>query len=74
MIRAYYEMRYSPMGGYIHNYDLFTTRVHKIQFLIERGRLDPKKTYTDEEINQAFDAYKAKRLAELEPDDGTIYW
>jgi hypothetical protein len=45
-----------------------------MQLLIDRGRLDPNNTYTDDEIHQAFDAYKAKILAELEPDDGTIYW
>lgn len=74
LTRAYYEMRYSPMGGYIHNYDVFTTRVQKMQFLIDRGRLDPKNSYTDEEINEKFDAYKTKALADLEPDDGTMYW
>ena len=74
LTRAYYETRYSPMGGYIHNYDVFTTRVQKMQFLIDRGHLDPKNSYTDEEINEKFDAYRIKRLAELEPDDGTIYW
>lgn len=74
LTRAYYEMRYSPMDGYIHNYDVLTTRVQRMQFLIDRGRLDPNRTYNDEEINQTFDSYKAKILAELEPDDGTIYW
>lgn len=67
-------MRYSPMRGYIHNYDIFTTRVQKIEFLTFRGRLNPNETYTDEEINEKFDAYRAKILADLEPDDGTIYW
>jgi len=74
LIRAYYEVRYSPMDGYIHNYDIFTTRVQKMQFLIDRGRLDPAKSYTDEEINDKFDAYRAKSLADLEPDDGSMYW
>lgn len=74
LVRAYYEMRYSPMNGYIHNYDVLTTRVQKMQFLIERGHLDPNMNYTDEEISKKFDSYKAKILTELEPDDGTIYW
>ena len=75
LTRAYYEMRYSPMDGYIHNYDVFTTIAQKIQFLLERGRLDPNKSsYSDEEIQGIFDAYKARILAELEPDDGTMYW
>jgi retron-type reverse transcriptase len=73
--RAYYEMRYSPMDGYIHNYDIFTTTEQKMKFLIERGRLDPSKSsYSEDEIQGIFDAYKARILAELEPDDGTIYW
>lgn len=75
LARAYYEMRYSPMDGYIHNYDVFATTAQKMQFLIERGRLDPNKpTYSEVEIQGIFDMYKAKILAELEPDDGTIYW
>jgi RNA-directed DNA polymerase len=75
LTRAYYEMRYSPMEGYIHNYDIFTTSAQKIQFLIERGRLDPNKSsYSEAEIDGIFDSYRARILAELEPDDGTIYW
>lgn len=75
LTRAYYEMRYSPMDGYIHNYDVFTTTAQKMQFLIERGRLDPNKpSYSEVEIQTIFDAYRAWILSELEPDDGTIYW
>lgn len=75
LTRAYYEMRYSPMGGYIHNYDVFSTTAQKMQFLIERGRLDPNKSsYSEVEIQEIFDAYRARILSELEPDDGTIYW
>lgn len=74
LTRAYYEMRYSPMRGYIHNYDEITTRAQKMDFLTFRGRLDPSKTYSDEEIDDKFDAYRAKVLSDLEPDDGTIYW
>lgn len=74
LTRSYYETRYSPMRGYIHNYDVITTRAQKMEFLTFRGRLDPAKAYRDEEIDEKFDAYRAKVLADLEPDDGNIYW
>lgn len=71
--RAYYEMRYSPTSGYIHNYDNLDDRTKKMQFLMDRGRLDPNSTYTDQEIYEKFDSYRNKILADLEPDDGTMY-
>lgn len=74
LTRAYYEMRYSPTRGYIHNYDNFDDRAKKMQFLMDRGRLDPNSAYTDQEINDIFESYRNKNLADLEPDDGTMYW
>lgn len=73
LTRAYYEMRYSPNRGYIHNYDILDDRTKKMQFLITRGRLDPSKTYSDTEITEIFESYRARNLADLEPDDGTMY-
>lgn len=71
--RTYYEMRYSPTRGYVHNYDNFDDEPKKIQFLMERGRLDPERPYSGDEINELFTSYRNKSLADLEPDDGTIY-
>ncbi len=73
LTRAFYEMRYSPSRGYIHNYDILDDRTKKMQFLMTRGRLDPNKTYSDTEITEIFETYRAKNLADLEPDDGTMY-
>lgn len=73
LVRAYYEMRYSPTAGYIHNYDKIQTQTQKLQFLVERGKLDPNSTYSEEEISVAFDRYRKWSLADLEPDDGMLY-
>lgn len=73
LARAYYEVRYSPSAGYIHNYDSYDTLPKKIRFLEERNRLNPDRTYTDEEIEQIFDAYRSQILSKLEEDDGIMY-
>lgn len=73
LVRAYYEMRYSPERGYIHNYDSFVTLASKIKFLNERNRLNPEKTYSDEEIESIFLAYRNRNLASLQADDGSMY-
>jgi retron-type reverse transcriptase len=71
--RAFYEAKYNPTGGYIHNYNNYETVKQKIGFLTERGRLDPKKKYSKEEINELYENLKQKNLSELEADDALLY-
>lgn len=73
LVRTYYEMRYSPQKGYINNYDSFDSNEKKLAFLNERGRLDPSRSYSEDEINEIFLYYKNKNLSDLEPDDATLY-
>lgn len=71
--RAYYEMRYRPEGGYVHNYDQITDRAHKLKFLVERGRLGPKEQLTNEEINERFESYRRHVLGAMHADEGMLY-
>lgn len=71
--RAFYEAKYNPMGGYIHNYNNYETVQQKITFLKERGRLNPTKKYSKEEINELYENFKQKNLSELERDDAILY-
>lgn len=71
--RAYYEMRYRPDAGYVHNYDKITERAHKLKFLAERGRLGPKEQLTDDEIHERFDLYRRRVLSDMHADEGVVY-
>jgi hypothetical protein len=73
LVRAYFEMRHTPLGGYIRNYDLITSRPERLAFLVERGRIAPNETLTDQQINDRFEAYKRRILSLLQPDESTIY-
>lgn len=71
--RSYYEMKYRPHGGYVHSYDIIEDRTQKLVFLVERGRIGPKETLTDDEISKRFDSYRARILKEMHADEGVIY-
>lgn len=71
--RAYYEARFSPMGGYIHNYNDYEMLPQKINFLSKCGRLDPKREYSEEEIIKEFESVKKRNLAELDRDSTHLY-
>ncbi len=71
--RAYYEARYSPTSGYIHNYNDYKTPTQKIKFLSARGRLDSEKEYSETEINEMFENVRRRNLAELEKDNTHLY-
>jgi RNA-directed DNA polymerase len=71
--RAYFEMKFDPKGGYVRNYDLITTLAQKIKFLTERGRLDPGESLSEVQVNDKFEKYRLKVLAEMHSDEGALY-
>ncbi len=71
--RAYYEARYSPTDGYVHNYNEYEQLTQKIDFLSRRGRLDPEKEYSEVEIVEMFESIKRRNLAELDKDSTHLY-
>lgn len=71
--RAFYEAKYNPKNGYIHNYNIYETTIQKINFLASRGKLDPRKEYSEAEINEIFERVKRKNLVELEQDNAHQY-
>jgi RNA-directed DNA polymerase len=71
--RAFYEAKYNPEGGYIHDYNSYQTVKQKRDFLGQRGHLDPDKEYSGEEIEELFETIKQRNLLELERDDSWLY-
>ncbi len=71
--RAYFEIKFNPLGRYVRNYDLINTRVEKLEYLTERGLIAPKDVLTDEQIDAKFEAYRKKALAAMHADEATFY-
>lgn len=71
--RAFFEMKYRPAGGYVRNFDLIKLPAEKLKYLQERGKLDPKETLTDAQIERAFVRYRSKVLAAMQADEGNMY-
>lgn len=71
--RAFWEMKYRPEGTYIRNYDKIETLAQKLEFLVERGRLNPNELLTNEQIEDRFQAYIAVILADMHADEGSMY-
>lgn len=71
--RAYFEIRYRPEGGYVRNYDEFTTSVQKMNFLIFRGEISSEVALTEAQINEKFEAYRDRMLSEMLADEATPY-
>jgi hypothetical protein len=71
--RAFYEAKYNPTGGYIHNYNVYNAVKQKRDFLAQRGRLIPEKPYSEEEINELYESVRRRNLSELEKDDAHLY-
>jgi RNA-directed DNA polymerase len=70
--RSYFEMKFNPKGGYIRNYDNLVGRAEKLGFLVERGRIAPDETLTDQQINTRFESYKRSLLAKMHADEGIM--
>lgn len=57
LVDAYYDIHRNGGNGLLKNYDLITTIEDKRNFLFRKGKLDPNKGYTDEQIINHFDSY-----------------
>ena len=68
--KAYYEAKYSPRGGYIHNYDEYDTIQKKWDYLNRWNLLDSGRTYSNRDIERLFNSVRNKRLSNLESDVG----
>lgn len=71
--RSYFEMKFSPNGGYVRNYDQIISLPEKLNFLVERGRIGPTETLTDEQITDRFEKYLKRVLSEMHADEGVLY-
>jgi RNA-directed DNA polymerase len=71
--RAFFEAKYSPEGGYIHNYNKYESREQKERFLLERCKINRNEHYSDEKIHDLYEFHKRNNLSELEKDDALIY-
>lgn len=71
--RAYYEIKYNPLGGYVRDYDSYTTFAQKLQLLEERGRVAPNERLTDEQINSRFLSYRRRVLSKMHADEDAMY-
>lgn len=68
--KSFYKAKYDPRGGYIHNYDKYETIAEKMNYLANRGYINPDKYYKKEDIEIIFNRVKRKRLTDLELDIG----
>jgi RNA-directed DNA polymerase len=73
LARAYFEMKFNPEGGYVRNYDKILTATEKVQFLLERGRVGPDETLTDDQISDRYDKYLSHILSAMHSDEGQVY-
>jgi len=44
-----------------------------VKFLVERGRIGPLETLTNEQINDRYEKYVAHILSAMHSDEGVIY-
>jgi hypothetical protein len=70
--RTYYEAKYHPLGGYLHNYDIYDSPAKKIRFLTFRGIIKEEdgNTLSVRDIEILFNQFKNQRLSDLEADVG----
>ena len=73
LVKSFYESVYSPLNGYIHNYDIYTTIELKKGFLKNRGEMDSSRNYTDDEVEKLFYDVRQSCLSKLERDQSKIY-
>lgn len=71
--RAFHEIKYKPLGGYIRNYDIIETPEQKLKFLVDRGRISPDEALSNIQITDRFDKYRKKNLATMHADEGALY-
>lgn len=72
--RAIYEIKFNPLGGYVHNYDQIETPTQKLQFLAERGWVDDNEpALTEQQIEDRFSRYRQRSLSQMQADEGLVY-
>ena len=71
--KAFYEAKYNPMGGYIHNYNNYKNINQKRDFLSQWGKIDNSQGLSEMEIHKLYEQTKFKNLSQLEKDDAIIY-
>ena len=72
LAKSFYKIKYDSHNSYIHNYNKYESIVDKINYLGNRGYINPEKDYTKDEIEIIFNRIKKKRLTDLELDIGNI--
>lgn len=73
LVRAHFEMKFSPRAGYIRDYDLNVSIAQKLRFLEIRGRVDPATPLTEAQINERYESYVKFVLAKMHEDEGEVY-
>lgn len=71
--RAFYESKYSPHSGYIHDYRRYKTVQRKHDYLISKGQIGKDKKYTPKQIEAMFINCMHREISELEKDERNIY-
>ncbi|MGE7137664.1 hypothetical protein ACQKIE_08555 [Luteibacter sp. NPDC031894] len=71
--RSHWEIRYNVLGGYIRNYDVIVTTEQRIEFLVARGRMGAGEILTEADINERYEAYLARQLADMHADEASMY-
>lgn len=74
LARAYWEVRHDPRGGYVHDYDQYSTPAAQLLFLQRSGELDEDqaKRYTESQIGRLFQRIRNQRLGKLDADVATV--
>lgn len=57
LVDSYYDIHRNGGNKLLENYDLIATVTDKRNYLYRKGRLDPHRTYTEEQILNYFDSY-----------------
>jgi len=68
LVRAYFEIKHKGGGNYIIDYEKYDTINKMRDFLVFRGRINPNRNYTDNEIKQMFNDYQKRRFRKLRKD------
>jgi retron-type reverse transcriptase len=73
--RAYFEIRYSPTGGYVHDYNAIATPTQKLSYLVRRGLIDPASasSLSVDQVEARFSHERERRLNDLDRDVGRLY-
>jgi RNA-directed DNA polymerase len=72
-VRAFFEMKYRPHGGYIRDFDAIASHAEMLRFLVDRGRVGPDENLTDPQIEDRFNRYTNALLSAMRADEANIY-